>query len=130
MKRSICFTNRAAGADNEDVAAPAAQHEEVLKKRVQFGAKSASKWPTLLCILLVLVFTSTQAVHFHSGEDARATSQCTLCLVTHSAVVSLCALPSAAVAASHVIGAVVTELPQAVLQSAFFEYYSRPPPAA
>jgi len=100
----------------------------VIKNR-QFGKSIFQRWMTVLCLLLVVLLTSAEAVHFHPDSAiSRHGSPCLLCFSLHAnaPVASAQPLP---VQFSVTVFAIAYEV-QAKGIASRLELFTRPPPSA
>jgi hypothetical protein len=54
----------------------------------QSRASAAVRWLVLLCLALVTITATAQAVHFHPDQAVGAANHCSICVVMHSAAVA------------------------------------------
>jgi len=91
------------------------------------AADSLRVFLAALCVLLVVLFGTVQAAHFHA-DDAATHANCSLCATVH-VTVQLAQAPAPAPAAHVITKAEI--LRPAELPSGFcaFSHFTRPPPA-
>lgn len=87
------------------------------------------RWLVFLCLVLVSIAATAQAMHFHSDQAARTTNHCSICLVMHSAAVAAhqVQLDSSFQSSGYLH---VSANSARVSSLASFALFSRPPPLA
>ncbi len=61
-----------------------------MRRKIQFDRSPAMKWVAVLALLLLAVFATAEAVHFHAsmltpGRSDAPEPGCSLCMAAHSA---------------------------------------------
>lgn len=93
----------------------------------QTHRNSTFRWLVVVCLALVAITATAQAVHYHPDQVAGAASHCSLCLVMHSAVA---VTHSAEISFSFQTSTYLPMSEDSQRQSAStsFALFSRPPP--
>lgn len=101
-----------------------------MTKNGQFAATTFQRWITVVCLLLVVLLTSAEAIHIHPDSAiSRDGSRCLLCLSLHAnAPVASSAQPLPVQFAVTMLS--VTQEFQSKGIASRLELFTRPPPSA
>jgi len=98
-------------------------------KNGQIGGTAFQRWMTALCLLLVVVLTSAEAIHVHpDGAISRDGTRCLLCVSLHAKAPVASARPLPV--QFTVTDLAVTYEVQAKGIASRLELFTRPPPSA